>query len=55
MKDVSSLYPKKMLENKSSINKQDIDKLLELRKTSCNHLPFILLSSWGSTLGDKDE
>ena len=50
MKDVSSLYPK-MLENKSNINKTDVDKLFELRKILGNHWSFSL---WGALIGDNE-
>ena len=39
------------LENKSNINKTDVDKLFELRKYLGNHWSFNLW--WG--LGDDDE
>lgn len=54
MKDVSSLYPKRMLENKSNINKYDIEKILVLRKALSNYLSFIPFSLWGA-IGDENE
>ena len=40
MKDISNLYPK-MLENKSNINKSDIDKLFETRKIMLKNISNI--------------